>query len=78
MKPLTNVRFDGDRAVNFDCPRCGKHAIRAALATDRDPPMHGKWVLVSREPITLSPSIQTWCEGSSVHGLVVNGEWVPA
>lgn len=34
------------------------------------------WQLVSRDPITLHPSVDYKCCG--LHGFVTNGKWVPA
>ena len=33
------------------------------------------WTLVTREPLTLTPSIQCYC---GLHGHITNGKWVPA
>lgn len=35
-----------------------------------------RWELVSRDPLTLSPSIL--CRGCGLHGFIREGKWVPA
>jgi hypothetical protein len=40
-------------------------------------PLDGRWTLISRDPLTVSPSI--WCKppgGCGMHGFIRDGKWV--
>ena len=59
--------FMGNEAIGFKCPH-----------RQRSIPFVGEkaWDLVSREPLTLSPSIN--CLDCGCHGFIQSGKWVSA
>lgn len=51
------------------CAKCGPYGG----------PLDGRWHIVSRDPLTVAPSI--WCKppgGCGLHGFIREGCWVPA
>lgn len=66
--------FDGDHHVTW------WHACTGHPGFDEVPcgiPLGGNgWTLVSKEPLTISPSLL--CRGCGTHGFITNGQWVPA
>lgn len=85
---MTEVRFelDPDGAHVWWYHSCsftglepdGKVAGRISVSTDTEATMlpNGPWRVVSREPLTLQPSIL--CKECGCHGFITSGRWVPA
>jgi hypothetical protein len=64
-----------DIDVEYWHPCSGQRAADGELAS-WVPCKPGHWTLVSREPLTLSPSLL--CRLCGHHGFIRDGKWVPA
>jgi hypothetical protein len=57
-------------------PTCGDQGHWVGFRGVAGAEGHPSWIVESRDPLTLSPSIQ--CRTCGHHGFIRNGRWVPA
>ena len=62
--------------VTHPCAKRGGEVVQDFIPVAPYPDPVESWSLDSRDPITMSPSIQYTCCG--LHGFIREGRWVPA
>ena len=62
--------------LSHACPKRGGARVEDWIPTDGRVSAVNPWSLVSRDPISIHPSVAFTCCG--LHGFVTAGRWVPA